>query len=288
VKDQSVTNRTKLLISHFVAMLIIAGSAGAYFYVNISSSLMSPIQNRLQYSVGVISQAIDADTLAGIEGPFDTSKAEYKLALLKLRDFSRLNKDIAFLYIMRKAGDEIQFVVNSDETKEQSMPGSVYGNASSNLHKGFTTAAVEDKIFRDEGGTFLSGYAPLMNGAGRYLLGIDMKADEVGRKFRLLRISGAVFLIASIVIAFLFSRRLFPRFTYPLGVRISCRRAIAVDRLEYRLDSGTNDTLDDLADAFNTVSGQLSASERKQKEAIGALRNSRDEMEVRCANSKVA
>lgn len=223
MKHQGMEMSTKLVIINIVTVLIVAGSAAAYFYVNVSSGLISPLQNRLQYILGVISQTIDAAALAGVEGPSDTGTVEYRMALLRLRDLRRLNKDIAFLYVMRKVGDEIQFVVDSGEAKGRFMPGRVYDDASSNLRKGFTMTAVENKISKDEGRTFLSGYSPIVNGDGRYLLGIDMRADEVAHELRRLHISGAVFLILSMVIAFLFSHRLFAGFTLPHRSGISYR-----------------------------------------------------------------
>lgn len=281
MKNRRITIRTKLIISHFVAILLVSGSTGTYFYLNAYSSLMKQIQDRLQYSAALISRTIDTGTLEGIEGPSDTGKAEYKETLGKLRNFRRMNKDIAFLYIMRKAGNEARFVVDSDETDGQALPGRVYDDAPPNLYDGFDRMAVVDEIYEDEWGSFLSGYAPLLNGKGRYLLGIDMRADEVGRKFHLLHISGAISLIASIIFAFLFSQHLSHRFTSPLGLLISRCRAIADDRLGDRLDFKTNDEFNDLIVAFNTMSGHLSASEKIKKEAFDALQKSRDELEMR-------
>lgn len=281
MKNYRISIRTKLIISHFVAILIISGSTGTYFYLNASKSLMRQIQDRLQSSAGLMSRTIDAASLEGIKGPSDTGKAVYQETLRKLRDFRRMNRDIAFLYIMRKVGDEVQFVVDSDETDEQAPPGMVYTDVPPNLYDGFNRMAVEDKIYQDAWGAFLSGYAPLPNGRGQYLVGIDMRADEVERKFHLLHISGVVSLVASIVFAFLFSQYLSKRFTSPLGLLISRCRSIAENRLGDRIDSETNDEFNDLIIAFNTMSSHLSTLERKNGEAFEALQKSRDELEIR-------
>jgi len=281
VKKYRITIRTKLIISHCVAILLISGSIGTYFYLNASQSLMRQIQDRLQYSAALMSRTIDAGSLEGIEGSSDTGTAAYRETLRQLRDFRRTNSDIAFLYIMRKVGDEVRFVIDSDETDKQALPGMVYTDVPPNLYEGFDRMAVDAKIYEDKWGAFLSGYAPLMNGRGQYLVGIDMRADEVGRKFHLLRISAAVSLIASIVLAFLFSKYLSHRFTSPLAPLISRCRAIAEDRLADRLDFTTNDEFNDLITAFNTMCTHISASEKKKKEAFEALRKSRDELDIR-------
>ena len=39
-------------------------------------------------------------------------------------------------------------------------------------------SAADDAITHDRWGYFLSGYAPVKNGDGLYLVGLDMRADE--------------------------------------------------------------------------------------------------------------
>ena len=37
-----------------------------------------------------------------------------------------MNPDIAFLYVMRQQGENFFFVIDSDESEEQAMPGQEY------------------------------------------------------------------------------------------------------------------------------------------------------------------
>lgn len=276
-----VTIRGKLILSHFLAIVLVSGSIGSFFYLNAHDSVLRQLQERLQSSAALISRTFDAEKLADITGPSDTAKPSYQQTLKELRMFRRMNRDIAYLYIMRKSGDKVYFVVDSDETDRQAQPGKEYEGAPPSLFNGFTGLSVDDRIYTDEWGSFLSGYSPILNGMGEYLLGMDMRADEVERKFHILRISGILSLFASVVLAFLFSQYLSSRFITPIRLLISRCRAIADGRIDERLTVETRDELNDLVEAFNTMSGQLAASERKKQEVFDALQKSRDELEIR-------
>lgn len=276
-----MTIRGKLIVSHFFAILLVSGSIGSFFYLNAHDSLLRQLQDRLQSSAALISRTFDAEKLGTIKGPSDMENPVYLETLKELRMFRRMNKDIAYLYIMRKVGEKVAFVVDSDETDRQAKPGSAYEEVPVTMLSGFTGLSVDDRIYTDEWGSFLSGYAPLVNGMGEYLLGIDMRADEVKRKFHILRVSGIASLFGSIILAFLFSQYLSDRFTTPIRLFISRCKAIADGRIEERLAVETRDEMNDLVEAFNTMSGHLASAEKKKREAFDALQKSRDELEIR-------
>jgi diguanylate cyclase (GGDEF)-like protein len=273
--------RSKLFFSHLLAVLLVSGSIGSYFYMSAAESLLRGIQERLQSNAAILSRAVDAGELRQIREPADTSRPTYVHNLELLRHFRRTNTDIAYLYIMRRQGDAVLFVIDSDETNRQALPGRVYEEATPTLVKGFTGLSVDERIGRDEWGYFLSGYAPLANGAGEFLIGIDMRADDVQAKYRQLRISGISSLIASILLALLFGWWLARRFTRPIRLFIDRCHAIARGRLDEQITIRTNDEMDRLVEAFNGMQSALAASEREKREAYDALLRARDELEIR-------
>jgi diguanylate cyclase (GGDEF)-like protein len=271
----------KLFLSHFLVALLVSGSIGTYFYLSAAESLMNSLKNRLQNSAGMISQTVDAGRLTEIRGPKDIQTPVYRELLHLLRSFKKANPDIAFLYLMRREGQRVVFVVDSDETTSQALPGREYQNIVPALWTGFDRPAVDHQITKDEWGSFMSGYAPLKNGGGNFLVGLDMRADEVQRKFRQLRLSGILSLAASLLLAFLFSRLLSFHFNRPIRLLVSHCAAIAQGRLGERLELQTGDELDHLIDSFNTMSRNLEDSLERNRWSQSALRRGQEELEAR-------
>jgi HAMP domain-containing protein len=270
----------KLFLSHFLAVFLVSGSIGTFFYVNAIDSIVHSLRSRLQNSAALLSQGIDALNLEGIRSPDDVKDTGYVDTLNKLRRLRRSNPDIAFLYIMRKIDDRIVFVVDSDETDQQALPGRQYTDAPDLMHSGFTTPAVTDKPYRDEWGVFLSGFAPLRNGDGKYLIGIDMRADEVDRKLHEIRFTGLLSLLASLLLALLFALYLSKSLTGRINPMIRRCQQIAMGRFDGTITMRAFDEFDDLISAFNTMGEELARARAQADGAIAELEQARDNLET--------
>jgi methyl-accepting chemotaxis protein len=269
----------KLFLSHLLAVFLVSGSVGTYFYLNAAESLMANLRNRLKNSAALVSQVLDARELETVRTPSDVSLPAYRSYLELLRGFKRTNPDIAFLYVMRLEKDKVFFVIDSDETQKQALPGKEYEVEVPTLRAGFHRPSVDDRIYTDEWGSTMSGYAPIKNGEGRYLVGMDMRADEVSHKLHRLRMSGFISLVFSVILALAFSLLLSSHFIKRIRVLRSQCGAIAEGQLGASLDFRAGDEFDTLIRAFNTMSGQLATSRDENTEARKALEKSRDGLE---------
>lgn len=277
----SIRFGSKLFATHLVAVFLVSGSVGAFFYFNAIGSLMHSLRSRLQNSAALLSHAIDVADLDSIQGPADVEKDAFRVNLEKLRKMRRSNPDIAFLYIMRKDGDRTVFVIDSDETDRQAAPGKEYPDPPETMQQGFHQSSVDDQLYRDEWGVFLSGYAPLLNGNGRYLVGLDMNAGEVDAKLRELRLTGLVSLMASVLLALFFAHLLSRGLSRRIvAMAVRCNQ-IALGRPAERIELRTYDEFDDLTDAYNTMSEKLEASRAETGKALADLREAHDNLEVR-------
>ncbi len=273
--------KRKLFFSHFLAVILVSGSIGSFFYLNAVDSLINNLQDRLKYSAALISQAVDARSLEKIQTKSDIVQPEYQEYLDMLRTFRKTNPDIAYLYLMRRVGEKVVFVIDSDDTVGQAMPGQEYKQRLQSLMEGFLWPSVDREIYTDQWGSFMSGYAPIRNSEGRYLIGVDMRATEVKNKLRNLRISGIISLLVSVILAFLFSRFLSRHFTTPIQLLVSRCSSIAKGRLDERIEFRTGDEIDGLFAAVNDMSANLNVSQEKNRQAEEDLRRSRDELEIR-------
>ncbi len=281
--------RTKLFLSHFLAVLLVSGSIGTYFYRQSTTSLLESLQSRLRYSAGLLARTVDAGELDAIGGPEAIALPEYRRLLALVRDFQQANPDIAFIYVMRREGGdaagtgEIRFVLDSDTSADQALPGDAYQESVPRLREGFTRPTADDEITQDRWGYFLSGYAPVKNGAGRYLVGLDMRADEVQKKFARIRIAGGISLLLSVVFAALFSRFLAHRITHPVTQVIARTGEIARGELKGEVSVRSGDELEELAGAVNRMAGDLLESQTRREQAMRDLADANLHLEARIA-----
>ncbi len=273
--------QSKLFYSHFLAVILVSGSVGTLFYRTASNALLDGLQGRLKNSAGLISRTLDAARLEHITSAEAVADPVYLEQLGLLRELQDANQDIAFIYIMRLDGDQVSFVVDADTSEKQALPGTAYTAGVPNLRLGFSGLVADDEVLCDEWGCFLSGYAPLKNGAGRFLVGIDMRADEVQKKFAALRIVGLISLGLSLALAVVASKVLARRITRPLTQVIMRSTEIADGILGGQVAVATGDELEDLAGAFNKMSGRLAVSHAASREAMVALEEARDTLEER-------
>ena len=276
-----MTIRRKLFLSHLLAIILVSGCIGTYFYLSAVDSLMNSLKDRLKNSAALVSQALDARDFADIRQAGDVERPAYRQTLDKLRALQKTNPDIAYLYIMRRDGGQISFVADSDESDAQAKPGHIYTHLVPALWDGFTVPSVDNRICQDNWGYFMSGYAPVQNGEGRFLVGLDMRANEVRAKFHALRVSGSISLLISILLAMLFSRALSKHFVLPIRHLIRRCKEIASGQLSDRVELQTGDELDQLIEAFNAMSDDLARSRAIQHETEASLKRARDDLEAR-------
>lgn len=118
--------RGKLFLTHLLAMLLVSGSVGSYFYWTAVQNLTKNIQARLERTAALTGQILDAKELDSIRSAEDRDQPVYTHYLTLLRNLRATNPDIAFLYIMRLDGGRIFFLIDSDESDEQASPGLEY------------------------------------------------------------------------------------------------------------------------------------------------------------------
>lgn len=276
---------TKLFLTHILAVLLVSGSVGTFFYARAMDSLMRSLQSRLQNSAALLSQTINGPELDAVRSADDVGLDIYRDTLEKVRRVRRTNPDIAFLYVMRRADDgTVRFVVDSDETEAQAQPGKIYEDVVPEMLEGFHQPVVDSELYEDEWGIFLSGYAPLRNGDGRYLVGIDMRADQVRNNLRELRLTGLASLFASILLALLFALYLARGLTRRIALLALRCHDLALGQRDVRVEGRTFDEFDELADAFNAMSGALGGTRADLERVIAELKTSQQGLEDRVAD----
>lgn len=272
--------RTKLFLMFFSVIVLVSGSIGSYFYMNARSALMTSLQQRLQSSAALIARNLRADVLRDIDDASDVAKPAYQQYLAQLREWVHSNADLAFIYVYRlRDSGQVEFVIDSDESEKQAKPGLRYEPVNARLLAGFDRPSVGEDIVQDPWGYFLTGYAPIQGGRGEYLVGVDMRADQVEGKFRELHLSGAVSLGLSVLLAWLFSAWFSRQYLRPVHAVIARCQEIADGHYGERIELSTRDELDTLIGAFNRMSGRLQEDDEAIQAAQATLSHQQQDME---------
>jgi diguanylate cyclase (GGDEF)-like protein len=279
MNDMNLSIQTKLFLSHFLAIILVSGSVGSYFYNSAIDNLISSLQSRLQNSAALVSQGLQVANLDQINSADDTNKAGFQQGVTLLRDFVKVNSDIAFIYVMKQVNNEVVFILDSD-TNEPALPGDVYEDVNPQLLEGFIRPSVDSEITTDKWGSFLSGYAPLKMGKTSYLLGIDMRADQVEAKLVTLKLTGLLSFFLSITLAIIFSRMLSKGFLKRINKMKGRMSSIAPD--SNSPESGIKgDELKNLTVALEDMSARLDTKQKQLDQNETALKMAKQDLEQR-------
>jgi diguanylate cyclase (GGDEF)-like protein len=276
----SFSTRTKLFFSHFLAVVLVSGSIGSYFYSSAIDNLRRSLQSRLMNSAAILSEVFSASELSELQSAADTQKPVYPQLIKRIRRVANSNPDIAFVYVMRKVGDQAAFVLDSDPD-EPAMPGEIYQQSIPALMQGFERPSVDRQITTDKWGSFLSGYAPLHDARGDYLVGLDMKADEVALKMQQLKQAGLVSLVVSLLLAVLFANILTTNFNSRIHRLVRRCGEIARAQLEPGRAQRTGDELDHLGQTLEAMAEHLERSRQQREQAHLALEKHQLQLEAR-------
>ncbi len=259
------STRQKLFLSHFLAIVLVSGSIGSYFYNSAIDSLLSSLQTRLQYSAALLSRSVLPHDLDKIWDVSDKNSMVYKNGVKLLQELAASNPDIAFIYIMRRDGELIRFVLDSD-AENPAQPGEIYEVSAPALKLGFEKPSCDRELIRDKWGVFMSGYAPINGSDGRYAIGIDMRADEVEQKLNTLRHTGMFSLALSIVMALLFGHLLSRNFLKRIDSLH--QRCLDLGHIDSDFPRSKGDELDQLSVTFDDMMRRLQRSQAELEERV--------------------
>ena len=164
-----------LLIS-FISILVL----NIFFRNSISQEVKQQVLNL----AAVSAQQIDAEEfLFVLNNPLEEIIKTHDQIQQIENDILEASANLASVYLMaRNDQGEIVFVVCSDDESAEDV-GWVYEDPSDLLMENFENldqAIVEDDVYEDEWGIWLSAYAPIKDDTGKTIgvLGVDMSAAE--------------------------------------------------------------------------------------------------------------
>jgi GAF domain-containing protein len=261
-----ISLRLKLAASFAVLSIITVGVVSYLAYQNTRDQLQLDIRARLRDAVSIAALQVDGDLHAAMTQPEQEATPEYlqmKTVLQKIRD---AGTNYRFVYTMRQdENGNVVFIVDAEENPEDvSHLGDIYDDASDFLKNNIATireAVVEDEMYTDKWGTWLTGYAPIYRSDGTYegIIGMDISAEKVVEQERqaLIRYL-AIFGFSSVpsaIIGFLLGIIL----AAPIAKLTSAATKFASGDFAYRVDIRSNDEFAILGETFNATFAQLNS-----------------------------
>ncbi len=184
-------------------LMILVFTACSILYISgvTSRELKEQSRDELGRVSAVIAQNVDGDALRSIK-PGDEDSPQYG-ALSEILKKSKENlPDIKYIYLMKKEGSSVVFVVDPDEDNPAAI-GEEYPNPTLRMLEGFERTAVDDDLTTDEWGTVLSAYSPVRDQAGNIvaILGVDMTQERLLARQNLISWTSYMIIILGLLMA---------------------------------------------------------------------------------------
>jgi len=265
----------KFFLSHLMVLLLFMLISGSYFYYSAQDSIMDSLRSRLSHSAALLSRTFNIQELDTFRNKEALATTTYQTNIQKIRSFSDTDQDIAFIYIMRREKNHAVFVLDSDP-EQAAVPGEKYDAVLPELMAGFAQLSADREINQDKWGSFLSGYAPVYGSQGQYLVGIDMRADDVVNKLERLEKMAIFSLLACFVLAILFSMLLARHYIRRLKVLTQQCDDVFKREDEVLSIQPKGDELDTLSYAFQNMTQQVQVRQQLDETAKLSLQKARD------------
>ncbi len=248
---------SKLTLSFLSLIVVISALTFIITYNETKKALKAMIQSQITSVAAVTATQIDGDAFAGIDAGEEESPD-----FLRIRDMlyevEKADPDIRYAYTYRKHDDNrVEFVVDGEYgiSDDAAAAGEVYDETTPAMMDGLHKPAADPDFSTDKWGTFLSGFAPILNSKKECVgaVGIDMLSTKVLKKQRY--ISNTVFAVFGIAI--LTAGILIAAFSLTI-IRDIKRLNVAAEqiskgKLDVRIDVVRKDEIGELANSFSRM-----------------------------------
>ena len=277
----------KLGLSFAAMAVLICGLLTFALYQITVDWLREGLRHRIKDAAAIGAGRLNGDDFAGLTDPSQEDSPTYRRLQSELRRIRDAGSDYRYVYTMRQSAEgKIRFVVDAEEDPELiSHLGDIYEDAGPALVSSISIVReswAEKEFYTDKWGTWLTGYAPIMDSDGRVkiILGMDVAATTaIQREHKFLWAALAAFgvsLPVSLLVGGLLGRKL----ARPIIALTDGAERIAGGDLDYTVEAGSKDEIGGLAMAFNTMTSKLSQSRDALKRSEKELIAHRDNLET--------
>jgi PAS domain S-box-containing protein len=185
-------------------ILVFSGCSILYISFVTTNALKEQTREEISRFAALAADQVDSDRVVTLH-PGDEQTADYLALREQLNKFRSSVGDVRYIYIMRKEGPDVVFVVDADygTTADAAPIGKRYPLPTPDLLNGFFSTSVDKDFSTDEWGTYLSGYSPIRdkNGNTVAIIGLDLRQQTVTQRQNLISWTSYMIVFLAILMA---------------------------------------------------------------------------------------
>ena len=250
----------KLIVSFVMLIFIISLVTGAMQYKVSSERLLEDTRQDVSKLAAAAALLIDGDSHEKLIAPKDQLSSTYKDIKAKMQEFQK-DTEVAYVYTLVRNGDNKTSFVIDGAVEEPADLGYEYKYLPTMNNAFNGTASADENMNTDEWGTFLSGYAPVKNSAGKVvaIVGVDIDAGDILQEKKQLIISIIRNIVFSIILTIILSIFLSKKIVRPIHLLVNRFKELSLSGgdLSQKIEIKTGDELETLGDAVTEFIGNI-------------------------------
>lgn len=263
-----------------ISMLVVSVN----FYMMMKSNFIIAQKEKIQAVTTATAGWIDGDQ----HQEYAASKEVDETFTAIIGKLAKTVEDNQFEYIYTMVADGEQMVIIYDSSAENDYKIAIpYEETTDKMWATFSegTYQVEDEYASDEFGTFLSGYAPIVDNSGQVvaMVGADIEVSNILRALNQLKLQLAGFCIILNIVAYIIISQVFRRMMIPLAKVSTKVKELSESNgdLTQRIQVSSKDEFGDLARSTNALLIFLQEVIGEIHNNTGVLNDSVDEINNR-------
>lgn len=201
-KSRILSIRMKILLSTTIMISILVAIIGRYVMSNSEDTMTAMGVEQAQVAAEIATDVINGDTIAKLK-PGDETSDVYKTNIKALRNIKE-TCGVAFLYTLYTDGENVYYVIDTDETAEQCKIGDVFELSYDELKDVFSGKPyVQDHIDNTDSGDLISAYVPIKDSQGNVVgvLGSDYDASTIVGLMKEMRTNMTIIMAVCLLVA---------------------------------------------------------------------------------------
>lgn len=197
--------KTTLLFG--VPVMALLAVLAVWSYRSAADAELAVLRARLRGLAIGLARTLDVDTVVSLERAEQHGSPAHRRLTDRFARIAELEPEVESIYVVRRTERErwVRFAADWVRSGTPARVGQLYDAMQTDrMLEAFTRPTVETRIYDDEWGRSLSGYAPIRDAAGQVVavVGLDMRAERVEEaERRALVTTGLMFGVAVVLFA---------------------------------------------------------------------------------------